>query len=64
MSTSSAQPTGVAPGDPVPKPIRPDGKGGRVDFTHPSTAGQTVVIWAARGTPGPIKGGSSDIFRG
>ena len=53
MPTSSAEPTGVAPGDPAPKLVLPDGKGGHVDFTHQSIAGQTVVIWAVRGTPEP-----------
>ena len=53
MSTSPAEPTGVAPGDPAPKPVLSDGEGGRVDFTHPSIAGQTAVIRAARGTPEP-----------
>lgn len=53
MSTSPGEPTGVAPGDPVPKLVLPDGKGGRVDFAHQSIAGGTVVIWAARGTPEP-----------
>ncbi len=53
MSTSPGEPAGVAPGDPVPKLVLPDGKGGRVDFTHQSIAGQTVVIWAVRGTPEP-----------
>lgn len=53
MSTSPGEPTGVAPGDPVPKLVLPDGKGGRVDFGHQSIAGGTVVIWAARGTPEP-----------
>ena len=63
MSTSPAEPTGVAPGEPAPKLVLPDGKGGRVHFTHPSIAGQTVVIWAVRGTPGPFRGGRGHIFR-
>ncbi len=64
MATSSTETTGVAPGDPVPKLVLPDGKGGRVDFAHQSIAGQTVAIWAVRGTPGPFRGGGGHIFRG
>lgn len=44
MATSTAEPSGISPGHPVPKLVLPDGKGGRVDFTHQSIAGQTVVI--------------------
>ncbi len=55
MSTSPAEQTGISPGDPVPKLVLPDGKGGRVDFAHQSIAGQTVVIWAVRGTPEPAR---------
>ena len=64
MAISSNEATGISPGEPAAKLVLPDGKGGRVDFTHQSIAGQTVVIWAARGTPGPFRGGRGHIFRG
>ncbi len=64
MSTSSTEATGISPGEPAPKLVLPDGKGGRVDLTHQPIAGQTVVIWAVRGTAGPFRGGRGHIFRG
>ncbi len=44
MAASSTEAAGISPGHPVPKLVLRDGKGGRVDFTHQSIAGQTVVI--------------------
>src|SRR5688572_19116117 len=53
MTVAQASRTRLMVGDPLPRLVLPDPAGGRLDFSHQSVAGSTLLLWLAAGPPAP-----------